>query len=604
MELAIPLVALGGMYVISGQNKSKDSSNKKKVTFGSSPTEGFDNMGKKFNTLPNTNIPVQNYPIMNDKELLDTTNHYSNPNVASDKYFNQNLYQNKQNQGEKLGNQIQEVYSLSGNYIESDKFVHNNMLPFNGRKVQGQLYNNNIAESVLDNMAGGGSQNIKKIEQAPLFKPQENIQWAFGMPDMSDFYQSRVNPAMRNNMVKPFESQQVGPGLDKGYSDMGSGGYNAGMEARDKWLPKNVDELRVVTNPKEEYSIVNFEGPAQAAVPNVGKIGRVEKFRPDTFYVQTQDRWLTTTGDEKQGRMRSEEVFKTSNRNATTTQLTGTPSANLKTAGYTPTITEESKRIQLPAKLVPHSSATGKGPHTDGDHFIKSHTNIVNNRATTDQPDSFRHSFNRAIGAALAPIMDVLAPTRKEEFSCNARVFGNGSGEVPSGYVQSKGDGIAPTIKETTLFTPHGNIGNQTDGGYKVSDQQAIANQRDTTNCGNYGSSGGSGTTYGNRQYDADYRQINNESKEKSVVARRNQGNAAIFNPNYNGQSHKLDSDRNNNRMWVPAAANPIGPTLETYGKINVPQYNNQCIGCERIQPTILEAFKQNPYTHSLTNSA
>ncbi len=30
MELAIPLVALGGMYVISGQNKSKDSSNKKK----------------------------------------------------------------------------------------------------------------------------------------------------------------------------------------------------------------------------------------------------------------------------------------------------------------------------------------------------------------------------------------------------------------------------------------------------------------------------------------------------------------------------------------------------------------------------------------------
>ena len=125
------------------------------------------------------------------------------------------------------------------------------MLPFNGGKIQGQLYNNNIAESVLDNMAGGGSQNIKKIEQAPLFKPQENVQWPFGMPDMSDFYQSRVNPAMRNNMVKPFESQQVGPGLDKGYSDMGSGGYNAGMEARDKWLPKTVDELRIATNPKE-----------------------------------------------------------------------------------------------------------------------------------------------------------------------------------------------------------------------------------------------------------------------------------------------------------------------------------------------------------------
>ena len=55
-----------------------------------------------------------------------------------------------------------------------------------------QTYNvNNNAETILDNYVGNGSQIIKKIEQAPLFKPQENIQWAYGMPDMSDFYQSR-----------------------------------------------------------------------------------------------------------------------------------------------------------------------------------------------------------------------------------------------------------------------------------------------------------------------------------------------------------------------------------------------------------------------------
>ncbi len=602
MELAIPLVALGGMYVISGNNKNKAKSDKK-VKFEDQKLEGFDNMGKKSNSLPNTNIPVQNYPVMNDKDLLDTTNRYENPNVATDKYFNQNLYQNKENTDGKQGNIIQDVYSMSGDYMKSKEFVHNNMRPFNGKKIKGQLYNVNIAESVLDNMVGGGSQNIKKIEQAPLFKPQENVQWAFGMPDMSDFYQSRVNPAMRNNMVKPFETQQVGPGLDRGYTDTGSGGFNSGMEARDKWLPKTVDELRVVTNPKEEFSLVNHQGPAQSSIPNVGKIGRVEKFRPDTYFIQTQDRWLTTTGQEKQGRIISEEVFKTSNRNDTTTQLTGTPSANLKTASYTPMISEESKRIELPSPHIAHSAAQGKGPHTDGDYFIKSHNNIVNNRATTCQPDSFRNTFNSAIGAVIAPIMDVLAPTRKEEFSCNTRIYGNSSSGVPSNYVKTQGDGIAPTIKETTLYTPHGNIGNQVDGAYQVTDQQAIENQRDSTNCSNYGNSGGAGSTYGNRQYDANYRQINNESKEKSVVARRNQGNASIFNPNINAQTHKLDSDRNNNRMWVPAASNAVGPTMETYGKINVPQYNNQCMNCDRIEPNILDAFKQNPYTHSLTNS-
>jgi hypothetical protein len=44
--------------------------------------------------------------------------------------------------------------------------------------------------------------------------------------------------------------------------------------------------------------------------------------------------------------------------------------------------------------------------------------------------------------------------------------------------------------------------------------------------------------------------------------------------------------------------------TKENYGKINVPQYYNECqIGCDRIQPDILDAFRNNPYTQSLTTS-
>jgi hypothetical protein len=602
MELAIPFIALGGMYIISEKNKSKPKS-RKKVSFDDSQKENFTNMGKTSNSLPNINIPVQNYPIMNEKDLLDTTNSYENPNTATDKYFNQNAYENNQNEGESMGNQIQDIYSLTGDFMKSGQFVHNNMKPFNGKNVRGQLYNNNIAESILDNYVGGGSQNIKKIEQAPLFKPEDNVQWAHGTPNNSDFYQSRVNPAMRNNMVKPFETEQVGPGLNKGYSNAGSGGFNSGMEARDKWLPKTVDELRITTNPKEEYSIENFQGPAQSLVTNIGQIGKVEKFRPDTFYIQNQDRWLTTTGQEKQGRMISQEIFKPSNRNETTTHYTGTPSANLKTASYNPGVSEESKRIQLPEKLVPHSSATGKGPSSDGEYFIKSHSNITNNRCTMQQPDSFRNSFNSAIGAVIAPIMDVLKPSRKEEYSCNIRVFGNGGGEVPSNYLLYQGDNISPTIKETTIYSPHGNVGNQLDGAYKVSEQQSIENQRDSTNCSNFGSAGGSSTSYGNRQYDAEYRQTNNVTKEKTIIARTNQGNTSLFNPNINSQSYKIDSDRNNNRLWVPSANNSIGPTLHTYGKVNVPQYNNQCNNCERMQPDILNAFKENPYTHSLTSS-
>jgi hypothetical protein len=113
---------------------------------------------------------------------------------------------------------------------------------------------------------------------------------------------------MKNNNVKPFDSVFVGPGLDKGYTVNGTGGYNSGMEARDKWLPYTVDEMRVATNPKLEYKLINHEGPANSYIKNAATtqtMGRVEKQRPDTFFINTQDRWLTTTGAEKGETLRS-----------------------------------------------------------------------------------------------------------------------------------------------------------------------------------------------------------------------------------------------------------------------------------------------------------
>ena len=56
MELAIPFLALGGMYIISNQ-QSNTCKEKKKET--------FENMGKKTNYLPNTVIPPQNFPVTN-----------------------------------------------------------------------------------------------------------------------------------------------------------------------------------------------------------------------------------------------------------------------------------------------------------------------------------------------------------------------------------------------------------------------------------------------------------------------------------------------------------------------------------------------------------
>jgi hypothetical protein len=480
------------------------------------------------------------------------------------------------------------------------------MVPFVGGKPKGYTYRADVAESVLDNMIGSGSQTIKKIEQAPLFKPEANMEWAYGMPNNSDFYQSRVNPGMNNNNVKPFDSVMVGPGLNKGFTVNGTGGYNSGMEARDKWLPYTVDQLRVSTNPKLEYELTNHEGPANSVIKHTATtqmIGRVEKQRPDTFFINSQDRWLTTTGAEKGEALRPIQEMGILRRNDVETDYTGPAGPSDIKAGHAPENFEPSRRSQLPCMDVRPSNAVSRGPHTDKDNFLRSHTNYANHRSTVKQPETMRSGFSGAIGAVIAPLMDILRPTRKDETINNVRIYGEAAPAVPSGYVINPNDTTPTTVKETTLYSPTFNVNNQKEGIYVNNFTAPGFTQRDTTSCQYYTAAGGSATGYGDMNYDAAYRQHNNDIKSQTIENRPNPGGTQIFNQQMNIHC-KDDCDRFSGRV-NPAYSRLSGlpPSTQTYGAIHAPQYYNECAGCDRINPDILTAFKENPYTHSLTTS-
>jgi hypothetical protein len=596
MEIAIPLLALGAGYVISNQN----SNEMKKYKTREKINEQFTNMGKPANYLPNTNTPAKNYPVPNENSITNTVQKYVNPNTSTDQYFNQTYYENQQG---KKGNIIPDVYSLTGDYVSKTDFKHNNMTPFYGAKIKGQIYQENMPETILDNMIGSGSHVIKKIEQAPLFKPEQNVQWTNGAPNSSDFYQSRVNPSMNMSNVKPFDTENVGPGLNQGFNIMGTGGFNSGMEARELWMDKNVDELRVDTNPKLEYSLANHEGPSIARVTNLGIQGKVEKYHPDTFFIQNQDRWLTTTGQEKGQMLRSHQEVNDTARNETTQSYIGTSGAAEKNGSYAPSHYEQSRRIQLETNDVGHSVACNRGTHEDTDNAHKSHTNYSNNRSVTRQPETFGSGFRGAIGSVIAPLMDIFNPTRKEEYVSNIRTYGDGGSRVPKNYVNNSKDLLKTTVKETTLFSPNLFLGNQREGAYKVTDQTPIANQRDTTNCSSIGTVGGASSGWGNRNYDAEYRQNNNEFKEKTVVSRINQGNTNQLNHNMNINIGKNENDIYNSRMFgsVAPLTQQMSLGKEHYGKQNTKQ---QYINIDRINPDILNAFRSNPYAQSLNSCA
>ena len=597
MELALPLIAMGGLYIISNQDKTKSKINKINK-------ENYSNLNRN-KELPNLENTIENYPVVNKQQISDLTNAYPNPNQATDKYFNKDAYEKQVLSGQSVNSTPKQIYSISGNYMDSQQFKHNNMVPFVGGKPTGYTYTNEFAETILDNMNGNGSQTIKKIEQSPLFKPEDHVQFPYGAPNNSDFYQSRVNPGLKSNNVKPFETINVGPGLNQGYGTNGNGGFNSGMESRDSWLPKTVDELRVETNPKLEYSLSNHEGPAGSQIKNLGKIGRVEKQRPDVFFINSQDRWLTTTGVEKGETLRPIQEVGIVKRQDCADNYKG-PAGSIETrVGYAPSEFEKSKRVIVnETNSVTHCNAVGKGPNADMNH-LKSHTNYKNNRSSSEQPNNIRIGFNGAVSAVIAPIMDFLRPTRKEECVNNIRIYGEGiKPAVTNNYIVNPNDTTNKTIKQTTMYSPNFNINNQKESSYINNNTELNGTQRDTTSYASVGNVGGSASMNGPMEYTPYYNQTNNDIKSQTIMNRQNQGGLNMFNNSMNINMSKLESDRENTRFNSATSAIKLPPNKENYNlSKGTQQYDNDKICADRMTSDLLQAFKSNPYTHSLTSS-
>ena len=413
------------------------------------------------------------------------------------------------------------------------------------------------------------------------------------MPNMDDFYLSRVNKSVMKNDERPFNSEMVAPGLNKGFESSGSGGYNSGMEAREKWMDKNVDELRVDTNPKVSYKLDNLEGPSKSLVSNLGIQAPVNKNLPDSFYEITPERYFTTPTS-KGPMMHSEEMMKEQNRVDTTKSYAGPPTAPIKQTGYINKNYEESSRIPLPTS-APIPSAVGKGNMNDLNNQQQSHTNYLNNRANNQQQPLFLN-LSQTVGSILSPITDIIRPNKRDEMANNPRIYGNAKAGTNT-YIANQT--VAPTIKETTLYTPNSFQGQLNGVGGYVTQNTPPVKEREELTYTSYGNVGGMANNLGFKDYSADYRQTNNELKEPTTYSRTNHGSTQTFNPQMNMNTAKLDDDRLNNRQWVPSAMPQMYAHKEMIGETYKPPEMNTNID-DRLNANLLDAFKANPYTQSL----
>lgn len=606
MEFVIPLGALGGLYYAYTQNNNNK------------PSENFSTIGLAKRTdgkLSNVNVPDKNYPeydSIQDAETdltsqISTLNRYDG-SAYTDKYFNPKSESNViQNQ---INNDKATYTSLSGQKVDASYYKHGNMQPYFGSHIRNVDLQASQSESILDNYTGSGSQIITKTERAPLFSPVENNNYPFGAPNVSDFIQSRVNPSLKMSNNNPFQEKNMGhvaPGIGAGYGSEGMGGYNSGLMARDSYMPRNVDELRVETKPKAgELHLYGHEGPANSFIKERGSLGVMEKNRVDRDFEMTPARWFTTTGIESAPTSRAIHIDRNTNRQDTAVTYSGVagtvgPEAPVMEGEYMP-----SKHIDLESYPLKPAFRSGASGANDSDYGIKSQRVYQNNRSTNNDV-GYLGVAKGAMTAVIAPLMDILRPSRKENVVGTLRPYQNPGTTVPNSYIFNPTDRVPTTIRETTeLSSGHMFVDRMQKGGaYETNEQQPTVNNRQTQSDFYYSGVASAGERGREpRPYDAEYAQRNNDLKS---MAMENSGYTpggknGVFSPYINMNSMAKDADSVNRRDWVPTMPYQTN-TIELNGKQTLGTSQlNQKIQLERNAPDILSQLKGNPFVISHLN--
>jgi len=240
---------------------------------------------------------------------------------------------------------------------------HSNMVPFFGANQTQTVYSDGH-ESILDKYTGLGPNTFfRKEEAGAFFEPEAGRGRPWKTHVETDWEQSRQVTSMATKNVFPIERVNVGPGVNDGYTNLPSGGFNQGLESREYQLPKTTDETRVVTKPKLTYK--QDPVPGARAVSEMGLQAPVKKNKPDRFQIlQKEDGSLphlnTTPGQQMGSAIYPDFIMKTQNRPETATVFMG--GIGKSTSGYSSYIRSFTEPYQQFMKLTTEGRPAPGGP--------------------------------------------------------------------------------------------------------------------------------------------------------------------------------------------------------------------------------------------------
>jgi hypothetical protein len=515
------------------------------------------------------------------------------------------------------------VSPLSGQKIPSGEFKHNNMQPFFGGRIK-----QNIAPqantSILDSYNGNGSNQIKKREVENMFEtsraPYGN---PYGMEDNTDFFQSRIAsqaPVVRNG-EKPFEPTRVGSGIGEKFGFSGKGGFQQ-LEINEIMRPKDTNDTRVLSNPKETYNTPMVPGSHFIGTPaNVSDVGEVRKYKPDKFYVdETGERFFVTTGDIIKETVRSVQVLPHTTRPETSVEYEGAASSqdfgeNYVTGSY----------------RMPMSQQYGGAGYRNADMTSYYTKDIGGDKADYGKgsieirPNERNETSERVMALNPAPADNSLVsahytddarPTRRGETTGNIRMTGTPisyAERAPAITVWDPKDIARTTVKETTIYLDRPGIAGSASAPnrLKTYDPDDIAKPTQKAQLSAalaWTGPGGGGAWSDAMDPTFAYNMRTNPNREQIAKGRRpiaGSGNSATFNGDPGRQlSKKLDADIINDRAMAINRSLDITPGVGDIGRTEYRVPLKLDISRERNQYSSVSAVDNNPLMQSLSKNA
>lgn len=360
-----------------------------------------------------------------------------------------------------------EVRLMSGQIIDKKNFKFNGMQPY-AKKIT-QNMDEYATQRKFEMFSGQDSnyRNKTELETGGIEDAwTKGVNTPYGMPSTTAEFRSRYVVGNKHNNVRPFEQIWVGPGLGDGYTGKPSGGFQQ-ARSRDLVMPKTVDELRTLNNPKLSYKSRIIGGKSHISKPP--KIGIVQKNRPDRFWEHGHKRLFTTVGAITGPKQRSRIVLKYTNRKHTSRDYVA-PAYNGATKRVVRPRVRLSDKVVHKGDFIRNMSLGGK--HNDNYDYGKiSHNPKETLRSKVNK--WYKTFFGNAKETTRGNMIynpNMTTKTTGRETLENDTRLGNYSGANTAGWVRDPADLPKRTIKETTfleqyLGAPHKERHN---GGYKL----------------------------------------------------------------------------------------------------------------------------------------